>query len=125
MSSSKDPNLVRRYWQNKKWNDKKMRLTLSDVYVLLYMARIGPEDIGRDGYHLARFRDKGDYVRGNCRFVHCSVNIGERYTKGCKGRPWTPEQKEAQRQRVMGRKHSAETRTKMSASHRARHGHGI
>jgi len=120
MASSKDPNPVRRYWQNKKWSGREpFHLTLSDVYVLLYMAGITINDVGRSGYHLARFGDSGPYERGNCRFIPVAENIAERKH----GKTFGPRDdafREKCRQRQLGKKHSTETRRRMSVSQKAR-----
>ena len=54
-------------------------LTLSDLHVLLHMARITIKDIGRgnEDYCLGRIGDIGNYERGNCRFITNKQNRDE------------------------------------------------
>jgi len=90
-------NRYRRYINTKRATSKQrgipFSLTLSDLYVLLYMARIGISDVGkRNGqYVLSRFDDEGAYERGNVRFQPCEENsreamMGNTYGIGNRGR---------------------------------------
>ena len=75
-------------------------LTVSDVYVLLHMARIHITDVGKksDSYALARFNDEGGYTRGNCRFITQRENAQERTNNPPKH--WSVEAREAARIRA-------------------------
>jgi len=69
-------------WYRKKYNSMTNNipfyLTIGDYQQLLDEAGITAENVGHDGYHLARYGDQGGYEIGNCRFVTCTVNIRER-----------------------------------------------
>ena len=53
-------------------------LTESDILDMLEKAGIAIKDWSYQGYHLARFNDKGDYEVGNCRFIPRLENVKEK-----------------------------------------------
>lgn len=63
---------------NAKKNGLLYLLTEEDVSILLAEAGITSEQWCYEGYHLARYEDKGNYEKGNCRFVPRSVNFAEK-----------------------------------------------
>ena len=80
---------------------REFHLTVSDIHVLLYMAGITMDDIGKQGYCLARLKDEGHYTRGNCRFIPFGDNVRERFEYGhTKNMKWSPERKAAQAERA-------------------------
>ena len=56
-------------------------MTYDDVRDKLKEAGIGIDQVGKAGYHLARYGDIGDYTVENCRFIHHTENLNERKTR--------------------------------------------
>ena len=75
-----DKKLYLRY-RDKKNNSENQQigfiLTFDDYCFLVEQAGIVSSKIGRARYHLSRFKDKGPYEIGNCRFVWYKVNRAE------------------------------------------------
>lgn len=63
---------------NAKRHGLKCLLTFDQYAGLVREAGIKSSDIGPGGYHLSRYKDRGDYEVGNCRFVPYQVNMDER-----------------------------------------------
>lgn len=83
-----DDGKLRKKYKHKKENAKyvqhiEFKLTLQDFVNLVYEAGIKSSDLGYKGnrYVLARYRDKGPYAVGNCRFITQEENIAERLEK--------------------------------------------
>ncbi len=71
-----------RKYSNKRVNARKENigffLSFNDYCQLMREANITHKDIGNIEFHLARYRDKGGYVLGNCRFIPYKENVAER-----------------------------------------------
>jgi hypothetical protein len=85
-------------------------LTLEEYEQLIIESNIKLEDIKINGYHLARYNDSGGYEIGNCRFVTYKENLQER--------------KKKEHGTFFGKKHTAETKIKMSLRSKGK-GEGI
>ncbi len=57
-----------------------MLLKARDYAALLYVAGVTTDDVHKGGYNLSRVGDRGDYQRGNCRFLTCQDNMAEKIT---------------------------------------------
>ena len=88
---------VKRYYNTKKATAKQQSieftLTLSDIYLLLYMAGITIGQIGKksENYCLARLGDSGAYERGNCRFITVAENNAEKTPASGYENKWAPD----------------------------------
>lgn len=75
-------NLLKIKYKNKQTNATKegigFCLTFAEYELLMNKAGITISDIGIKGYHLARFRDQGDYTVDNCRFIPYLENYREK-----------------------------------------------
>lgn len=83
-----DDGKLRKKYNRKKENAKyvqhiEFKLTFQDFVNLVYEAGIKSSDLGYKGkrYVLGRYRDKGPYAIGNCRFITQEENIAERTEK--------------------------------------------
>ena len=101
-----------RKYSNKRVNAKKERiefkLTYDQFKLLLEEAGITHEDIGNNGYHLARYNDEGAYEIGNCRFIFYKENIAEK--------------KISEKSRRASRKNALKSLAKMTKEDRSRYG---
>ena len=68
---------VWKYWHQAN-KGSRFKLSPPELLRLLDEAGITIDQVGRSGYHLARYGDTGDYVIGNCRFIPVAENIAER-----------------------------------------------
>ena len=77
-----DDGKLRRRYSNKRVNAEAegigFHLTYEEFVGLLREAGIVSSDLGIDKYHLARYRDQGDYTVGNCRFIWYTENVAEK-----------------------------------------------
>jgi len=79
-------NKHKRYLNTKRATSKQrgipFSLTLSDLYMLLYMARITINDVGKKNgqYVLSRLGDIGGYDKGNVWFIPCEQNTRDALT---------------------------------------------
>lgn len=123
--SEEDCDLIRYKYSHRKGSAKVKKisflLSIEQYTQKIYEAKIKPNQIGRgiNDYHLARcaiiYGEKiidGDlpYSSNTCEFILHSENIGKRDKSSYK----TKEFKEKQRVARLGKKHSKETKVKMS-----------